>query len=242
MKAPFGVSGWDSNRGDNKTSDPTETSNDTLELSFNGASASVIEKFQQLDGYAVDAGVLNSKDFFKKKHNKDEVKLFYKSNLKFNENDDGERDDKYPPRFKTKLLKDSSHNYLAQVYDDNKNKVAFNIHNHASVIPKGSDCISIIECSGVWIIGGKFGLSWRPAQLKVYKNDLKLTECEFLEEDPEQVEDEEEEVEVVAVVKEQTDLFGEEAEVQDDVKDDIDVISTGFKKTTIRKKRATSVM
>ena len=54
MKAPFGVSGWDSNRGDNKTSDPTETSNDTLELSFNGPSASIIEKFQQLDSYAVE--------------------------------------------------------------------------------------------------------------------------------------------------------------------------------------------
>jgi len=34
MKAPFGVSGWDTARADKKNSDPTENSNDTLELSF----------------------------------------------------------------------------------------------------------------------------------------------------------------------------------------------------------------
>lgn len=233
MKAPFGVSGWDSNRGDNKTSDPTETSNDTLELSFNSSSSAIIEKFQQLDEFAVDAGVLNSKDFFKKKHSKDEVKLFYKSNLKFNENDEGDRDDKYPPRFKTKLLKDSSHAYLAQVYDDKKAKVHFDIYNHASVIPKGSDCVSIIECSGVWIIAGKFGLSWRPAQLKVYKNDLKLTECEFLDDD-------EEPEEVLEKTAEETDLFGE-TEEPEEIKDDIDAVAEDFQKTTIRKKKTAKI-
>ena len=42
------------------------------------------------------------------------------------------------------------------------------------------------------------------------------------------------------VVEEATDLFGDEKE--DEVQDDIDNISTSLKKTTIRKKRATSAL
>ena len=231
MKAPFGVSGWDTARADKKNSDPTENSNDTLELSFKENQQVIIEKFEKLDDHVIDFGVVNSKDFFKKKHSKEEIKLFYKSNIKFNENEEGERDDKYPPRFKTKLLKDQkTYDYISQVYDDNQKRVSFNIYNHFDIIPKGSECVPIIECAGIWVIGGKIGMSWRPAQLKVYKSDLKLTKCEFLEdsdnEDSEDqlVEEVEEEVVEEEVVEEETcDLFGDEDEL-DNIEESITTI------------------
>src|SRR6478752_6894787 len=66
MKLPFGVSGWDG--PDKKDNSPTETSKDTLEMSFNEEEhKDIIKKFERLDELAIEAGFSNSKDFFKKK-------------------------------------------------------------------------------------------------------------------------------------------------------------------------------
>jgi hypothetical protein len=181
MKAPFGVSGWDGK--DKKDNSPSETSNDTLELSFNDEDKDLIEKFERLDDLAIEAGALNSKEFFKKKFDKEALKLFYKQTIKHNEDEEGERDNKYPPRLKTKLSKDKDYRYTAQIFTPEKERVLMDIHNYAEVIPKGSECVTIIECSGIWIINEKFGLSWRPAQTKVYISDNKLSGYSFIDDD-----------------------------------------------------------
>lgn len=189
MKAPFGISGWDKDRADKKDTSPTEQSNDTLELSV-GENPELVEKLEKVDALAIKQGVINSKDFFKKKFDSSYIKMQYKSAIKFSENEDGERDDKYPPRIKTKLYKDSSYNYKFQVFNSKKELLDLSVYNHNEVIPKGSECVVLLECAGIWIINEKFGLSWRPAQMKVYKSDTKLKEYSFIDNSDSESDDE----------------------------------------------------
>lgn len=186
MRVPFGISAWDQGRSDKKNSEPSETSNDSIDLAFKENQENVVEIFEKIEELAIKHATNNSVDFFKKKHDPATVKVFFKSNIKYSEDEEGKRDNKYQPRLKTKLLKDSSYSYKTQIYDNDNKRVDFDIYNQSSVIPKGSECLSIVECGNIWIINEKFGISWRPAQMKIFKNDLALTECAF-EEDPEEV-------------------------------------------------------
>jgi hypothetical protein len=181
MRVPFGVSSWVS--ADQKNSGPTEMSNDSLDLAFNDSQTDVIKKFEDFENLIIQEGIKNSFEFFKKKQSPEAVKLLFKSNVKYGVDDKGERDTKYPPRLKTKLLKDKQASYIAQVYDTSNKRVEFNIHNHSEIIPKGSEALSIVESGSIWIINGNFGISWRPAQLKIFKNDMALTECAFGDEE-----------------------------------------------------------
>lgn len=178
MKAPFGVSGWSKSQSDTKSGEPTLTSNDTLELSFDDKTTDIIQKFHELENLAMQLAADNSKDFFKKKYTLAELKLFYKTSIKVNDSEDSDK--QYPPRFKSKLLKDANGNYVSKLYNENSEKLDFNVENNAEVLPKGSECVSIIECSGLWIVNSSFGISWRPVQVKVYRNNYKLPESAFL--------------------------------------------------------------
>lgn len=192
MKTPFGISGWDTSRLDKKDSSPTENSNDTLELSV-GSNNDIIEKIEQMDLIVISQAVDNSKEYFKKKYAEEYIKMQYKSALKFNENEEGERDTKYPPRLKTKLYKDSDFVYKTQVFNTEKELLKIDVYNHLEILPKGSECVTLLECAGIWIINEKFGVSWRPAQMKVYKSDTKLSGYSFIDDqEDEETQDEEE--------------------------------------------------
>lgn len=182
MKAPFGISGWDKDRTDKSETSPTEQSNDTLELSI-GQELSVVEKLEKLDDLIVQQAVTNSKEYFKKKYDNNYIKNIFKSPLKFSENEDGERDEKYPPRIKTKLYKDTDFSYKMQIFDSNKKPVKMSVYNYPEIMPKGSECVCLLECAGVWIINDKFGLSWKPAQMIVYKSDNNLGGYAFIDEE-----------------------------------------------------------
>lgn len=187
MKTPFGISGWDTARSDKKDSSPTENSNDTLELSI-GDNKDIVEKLEKMDSIIIQEAVVNSKDYFKKKFSEDYIKMQYKSALKFSENEEGERDDKYPARLKTKLYKDSDYNYKTNVFNTDKELLKINVYNQSEILPKGSECIALLECAGIWIINDKFGISWRPAQMKVFKSDTKLSGYSFIDEEEQEEE------------------------------------------------------
>jgi hypothetical protein len=97
------------------------------------------------------------------------------------------------------------------------------VGNSATVFPKGSEAICIVECSGLWVVNQSFGISWRPAQIKVYKNEMKLQEAAFLEEDSDEDDTQESEEKVEdspqETAKPPCDLFDddEEAEQLDDL-------------------------
>lgn len=228
MKAPFGIAGWDAAKIDKKDSSPTEGSNDTLELSL-GNDAALIEIFDKMDQVIVEEATRNSKEYFKKKYAEDYIKMQYKSSVKFNENEDGERDFKYPPRLKTKMYKDSSFAYRTQVFNSDKQPVPMDVYNQSEVIPKGAECVALLECGGIWVISDKFGVSWRPAQMKVYKTDNKLSGYSFIDED----QDEESEKDHEENVCEDNDDVEEESKDSHVVPEENDPLESGVENLNI---------
>lgn len=235
MKAPFGISGWDKDRTDKKDTSPTEQSNDTLELSI-GEHQELINKLQSLEEMIIKQAVNNSKEYFKKKYDESYIKMQFKSAIKFSENEDGEIDTKYPPRLKTKLYKDDEYTYKIQIFNPTKDLVKVNVYNHSEFFPKGCECVTLLQCAGIWIIGEKFGISWTPAQMIVYKSDTKLNGYSFIEEEEESEELEiPEEAEVEEEVVKEVEEEPEAEIVEEDPLEQI--IETKSTSTSKRKKR-----
>ena len=53
-----------------------------------------------------------------------------------------------------------------QVYDENK----LLVENVNDLHTKGAKVIAIIQCSGLWIISGKIGCSWKLVQMQIFTN------------------------------------------------------------------------
>lgn len=163
MTVPFGSSCW--NAGGNG-SDPTKDKH-SVDLSFKGMeSRSTLRAFHAFltafDDAILDSALENSSAWFKKKYtSKDVVGALYTPLLKRSKSKEtGEYDDKYPPTFKINLpFKDGK--YDLNIYNTEKQPITL------SSIDKGSKVTAILQCSGLWIAGGKFGCSWKVIQLRV---------------------------------------------------------------------------
>lgn len=161
MLALFGSSCW------SPDGQKDRDSKHTVELSFKGMENNKsLQHFANfldaLDKSIVEAGLDQSSAWFKKKYtNADVVAALYTPLLKRSKNKEtGEIDDKYPPTFRISLpLKDGK--YMCQIYDKARNPISLDN------IDKGSKVTGILQCSGIWLAGGKFGCSWRVIQLRV---------------------------------------------------------------------------
>ena len=82
---------------------------------------------------------------------------------------------------------------LTKIYAETKTKKrnkALNELNFAveqgeilSTLVKGSTVRLLIECTGVWFAGGKFGLSWKAVQASVKKPKVNFNTYSFVDED-----------------------------------------------------------
>ena len=164
MYAPFGVSEWVNENDGSKKYD--------LQLSLKDMetreSLKHFYKFKNdLDNKVVNEGFNNSAKFFGKKYSNKAVvtELYNKSIKHYTDPESGEISDKYPPNFKVKIpMRDNE--FKVEVYDENQNLVDPERLRDNS-FTKGARITAIIECSGVWVIGGKFGTSYRLVQLQV---------------------------------------------------------------------------
>jgi hypothetical protein len=197
MKAPFGISGWSIGSDGKPSSIPNEESNDSIELAFPEKECLALQKLEELEEFIMKHAADNSKEYFNKKKTLDVCRMFFTTGIKHTLDGDGVKNDKYPPRIRCKMNKTPEHTYNIQIYDSKKQKTTMDIWNYNSVIPKMSDCSTIIECSGTWIVGEKFGISFRPAQMKVKKNEMILNDYAFIDEENEENEENEETESVV---------------------------------------------
>jgi hypothetical protein len=216
MDLPFGVSKYvNPENGDTKYS---------LDLSMKGINQNVFDNFQEIEDVILDYAEKNSLELFKKKRSKEILKEFYKPFIKFHE-ENGELSDKYPARFKAKLWT-SGNDFSVDVYDSEKidgkyPKIKMTLDNHDEVITPGSKCEAIIQCSGLWVVGDSFGISWSVVQLKAYKNSNALVGYAFEDEEGEEVEDEDEEV----------------LEEEPSFEDDLEVVVSTVEEPTVKKVR-----
>lgn len=160
MYGPFGVKEWVNENDGSKKYD--------LQLSFKDIedreTLQQLKKFlDDVDSKVIDEAFKNSPKWFGKKYkSKDVVSALFNESIKYYKDPEtGDRSDKYPANYKLKLpYRDGE--FKVEAYDHKQNKIDIN-----TVQTKGARITALVECSGVWVIGGKFGVSYKGIQLQI---------------------------------------------------------------------------
>lgn len=162
MSSPFGLTKFAQQDGEVTK----EREKWTLQLSLRDIESNVpvgnfYKLLKDLDSLILKECAENSKAYFKKQYNEDILRELVSPLIIYpKDKDSGEITDKYPPMFRLTIPMVDG-NIACDCYDNNKQKVAL------STIDKGAKVKAIIQCSGIWFIGSKFGLSWKVIQLHV---------------------------------------------------------------------------
>ena len=222
MGVPFGISRWrDSNAEDGKDD------SFRLGLSFYGEETNddirhFKEQLNNLDSIIMNEIKKNSKEWLGKPNLSAELieQAFYVQNVKIPKDSDGNVLD-YPARFEVKLdrqkvndeftgkfVSNKKFNHEVLMYDENKNLIPMDENNFDTVVPKGSQCISIVEL--VYIsITAKVSCKWKLVQAKVFHNQKAISDYAIVDSDDD---DEEEGDEHVVESTQQQDLESESSE------------------------------
>lgn len=72
----------------------------------------------------------------------------------------------YPKLMRLQLTRDRNGNFESVIFDENKKKIKIDEHNIDTVLSKGKNFKTIIECVKVWYYNGKVGSIWSIVQLK----------------------------------------------------------------------------
>lgn len=153
MVAPFGVSKWDKENGGDKFS---------LNLSFKGK-----EVREPLNKFFENLNVLNETLIQGAKNNSEVWFGNVKSEIVLRELitpviSYSKEKDKYPPTIKANLMQKNG-NYDLEVYDENRNSIVYD----GNLDLKNARITALIQCLGIWVIGSKFGITWKIVQMKV---------------------------------------------------------------------------
>ena len=160
LETPFGLSVYD------KTS-PPKYSVDLKLRGYDDATAYpkvavIYNALHSLDEFMLEQGVKNSKQWFKGDKSRDVLSELYTTIIRFSKDADGNVKP-YPPTLKLQLRKRDD-KFETQVYDDKKRLIT-DIPME-DVLVKGSVLTALIQCTGVWFAGGKYGLSWKAIQIR----------------------------------------------------------------------------
>ncbi len=141
----------------------------SVELSLRGydEAGSKIKQFYDainaLDEYMIDQGVKNSKLWFKSDLPRDVIKAFYSPMVRFSVDKEGNRKP-YPPTFKLQLRQRNG-DFEVKMWDAQRNR--YQGVPMEELLVKGAQVTSIIQCTGVWFAGSKFGLTWKAEEMRV---------------------------------------------------------------------------
>lgn len=175
MKAPFGLSMWPSDNGG-----PDKYS---IDLSFDGReSREALQVFydalQAIDKRMVLDAMENSQSWFKKKYpSVDVVEALYTPTVKFaKDRATGEINTNFEPTFKMSLpFKDGR--FQCPAFGSRREEIDLN-EVLQSGRSKGARVQAIVQLCSVWIVGSKFGLTWKVRQLKI-EEPVRLTGYAF---------------------------------------------------------------
>jgi len=158
LNVPYGMSVFDK-------AGPIKYSVDLSLKGYDGDNVKVkqiYDAFTALDEYMIDMGVKNSKAWFKDNLSREIIKAFYTPSVRFSKDAEGNVKP-YPPTLKIQL-KQRDGKFETAVYDEKKRPLS-DIPLE-DILVKGATISSLIQCSGVWFAGSKFGLSWKAMQIK----------------------------------------------------------------------------
>lgn len=246
LNIPFGVNVFDK-QGPPKFS---------VDLSLRGADDNTqiraLQDFlEAFDERMIDAGVENASKWFKM-NNPDRmvIKAFYTPLVKVSRDDRGNAKP-YPPTFKLALRKkkdsapaaNQTDVFETQFYNAAEKTDKGEISKFApdatleQVLSKRTQVTAIIQCTGVWFAGGKFGTTWKAVQLRVDSQPEQIRGPAFRSEAPD----------IRAFVSKGLvanggagyggeDVEDDDAEGEDDVVDDVVAAVVPAKKTVVAAK------
>ncbi len=125
----------------------------------------IYDAFHALDEFMIQEGVKNSKLWFKKEMSREIITEFYTPVVRFSKDADG-NPKPYPPTLKI-ALKQRDGKFETHVYDDKKRPMT-DIPME-EILVKGAHITALIQCTGVWFAGTKYGLSWKAVQIRADK-------------------------------------------------------------------------
>ncbi len=185
LETPFGMSVFD------KVSPPKYS----VDLKLRGyddaanhpKAASIYNALHALDEYMLDQAVKNSVAWFKGAKNREVLSELYTPTVKFAKDNEANLKP-YPPTLKLQLKQREGKwigfdNQPLAVYDSERQPLT-DIPLE-DVLVKGAQLTVLIQCTGVWFAGGKFGLSWKVGQIRADKVPESIRGFAFLEEDGE---------------------------------------------------------
>ena len=155
----------------------------TLNLSINneGSSGQFFEFIKNLEETVLNAGVELSEQWFGKKKSKEVVAELMRSVIKY-----PKEQDKYDPTVKLKLpYNDKGAQFNLE--DEKKNPINVWVDGeiNLSAIPKGSEMVCVIQCTGVYFIGkSQFGIGFKVLKARVY-NGTMLRNIDIVDDDDE---------------------------------------------------------
>jgi hypothetical protein len=176
MMAPYGVSKWENDKGG-----PDKYN---LDVAFTRMEENpVIKEFfdlmQNLDKKLVDDGLANSANWFKKKmSSRDVVEAIYTPLVKHaRDKETGEITDKYPPTVRFQLpFRDGK--FQCEVYNNKREQININ-----DVDMKRANVTAIVQCTGIWVAGGKYGCTFKALQMKVDSSRSKIEGYAFIDDE-----------------------------------------------------------
>jgi hypothetical protein len=170
VRVPFDAGSWNNN-GKPKSSFSFEgrESNPRLQAFFN--------LLQAVDDFAVDLATKNPFAFklaCPAGSSRDMVKMFLSPAIKFSKDKKtGAIRTEYAPTFsgalKQKRTKDGRvlDEYDCDLFDGDKNKITD--ATPVDVLRRNAEVIPVLDATGIWIAGGKFGVTWKLVQARIMK-------------------------------------------------------------------------
>ena len=176
LETPFGMSVFD------KVSPPKYS----VELNLRGYDdpatspgvASIFNALTALDEFMIETGVKNSRAWFKGDMSRDVVSALYSPSLKIARDAEG-NPKPYPPSLKIQLRQKDG-KFESVVYDDQKRPMEG--VPLEDILVKRAQLTVLMQCTGVWFAGGKFGLSWKAIQIRADKIPERIRGFAFLDE------------------------------------------------------------
>jgi len=151
LTTPFGLSSWD----DGKFSLNVSLTDEVL-----------LNKIKEIEDRFIDEGVAQSMPWFKKaKASRDVVAELYTSTIRYPKNKEGEITDQYPPTLKITLpYKDGKIDCAGYRKIKSTGEVTEMEITKENIFGR-CNLVAIIKCTSIWIIGNKFGCTFKAEQI-----------------------------------------------------------------------------
>lgn len=156
-RAPFGLTDWD---------------NEKFSINLTLSNKDVLDKLQELDSHIIDYAYANSQSWFKQKFaSRDVLAELYSSPIHWSKDKvTGEINTQYDPTLKINVpYRDKEFQCIG--YVKSKDGEVKPLEISKDNIYKGANIQVIMQCTGIWIAGKKFGCTFKVAQLMRIDDD-----------------------------------------------------------------------